>query len=75
MIHVFVLMLYLGTGDDRRLVSDNMHFYDLSRCNWFASEIVKRYGNYRYREYMDAKDRATAYCLPKYIPEGSLEVY
>jgi len=75
MIHVFLLMVYLGTGDTRQLVSNNMYFYDLDRCNYFASQIVKRYGNYRYSSHVDPKDRATAYCVPKYIKEGSVEVY
>lgn len=75
MIHVFLLVVYLGTGDDRRLVSNDMYFRDINRCNWFASQIVKRYGNYSHSELMNSQDRATAYCLPKYIKENSLEIY
>jgi hypothetical protein len=75
MIHVFLLMVYLGTGDDRRLVSNTMYFYSVTECNFFASQISKRYGNYLYRDFIDSRDRVTAYCLPKHIIEGSVEVY
>lgn len=75
MVHVFLLVVYLGTGDDRRLVSDNMYFRDVNRCNWFASQVVKRYGNYSHSDWMHSKDRATAYCLPKYINEDVVNIY
>lgn len=75
MIHVFLLMVYLGTGDDRRLVSNTMYFRSVTECNFFASQVSKRYGNYTYRDYLDPRDKVTAYCLPKHIIEGSVEVY
>ncbi len=75
MIHVFVLMVYLGTGEDRRLTSADMHFRSVTECNYFAAEVSKRYGNYGYKDYIDPKDRVTAYCVPKYVKEGSVEVY
>ena len=31
------------------MVSKDMYFYDIQRCNWFASQLTKRYGNYSYR--------------------------
>jgi hypothetical protein len=79
MVHVFLLTLYLGSGDQRKLVSQDMFFYDLRECNWYASEIVKRYGNYEFKAYLDPKDRATAYCLPKVVSKDiigkTLKVY
>jgi hypothetical protein len=75
MIHVFLLMVYLGVGEDRRLISDNMYFRSVSDCNFFASEVTKRYGNYEYGYYLDPRDRVTAYCVPKYLQKGSVEVY
>lgn len=75
MIHVFLLMVYLGTGDDRRLVSNNMYFASIVDCNYFASQVSKRYGNYSHLEYLHPKDRVTAYCVPKHIKAGSVEVY
>lgn len=71
MIHVFLLMFYLGTGDDRKLMSADMYFRDINECNYFAEKLAKRYGNYQYIEYMDARDRATVYCIPKYVDKGS----
>ena len=75
MIHVFLLMVYLGVGDDRRLISNDMYFRDLNDCNWYAKNISKRYGNYGYIERMDSRDRVTAYCLPKYIDGNSVRIY
>jgi len=75
MIHVFLLMVYLGTGDDRRLVSNDMYFASIVDCNYYASQVSKRYGNYRSLDYLNPKDRVTAYCVPKHIQEGSVKVY
>ena len=75
MMHVFLLLVYLGTGDDRRLVSNDMYFYSITRCNYFASQVSKRYGNYLYKDFVDSRDRATAYCLPKDVKTGSVEDY
>ena len=75
MMHVFLLMVYLGTGDDRRIVSKDMYFYSIDRCNYFASQVSKRYGNYKYSQYIDPKDRVTAYCLPKYLDGSKLTIY
>jgi len=75
MVHVFLLMVYLGAGDAQRLVSADMYFYSIDDCNYFASQTVKRYGNYKYLDRMSAKHKATAYCVPKYIEKDSVRVY
>ena len=75
MIHVFVLLLYIGQGDGKKLVSNDMYFYSINNCNWYASQLTKRYGNYKHRSYVPAELKATAYCEPRYIKEGSVEVY
>lgn len=75
MVHVFLLMVYLGVGDDRKLVSNDMYFRDLNDCNWYARNITKRYGNYQYSDRMDPRDRVTAYCLPKYVDGNSVRIY
>lgn len=75
MTHVFLLLVYLGTGDTRKLSSGDMYFADINRCNYFASQISKTYGNYGYSDFIDAKDRVTAYCIPKYINTKNIEVY
>ena len=73
MIHAFLLMVYLGIGEDRKLISNDMYFRDVRTCNFFAKELSKRYSTY---SAMDKRDRATAYCVPKYIKEGGrLEIY
>ena len=71
MIHVFLLMMYLGTGDDRRLSSADMYFRDINTCNYFANRLAKRYGNYQYIDRIDPRDRVTVYCVPKFVKEGS----
>ena len=75
MIHVFLLMVYLGTGDERRLISDDMYFRSVTDCNFFAAQVSKRYGSYENLYQMDKRDMITAYCLPKHVKEGSVEVY
>ena len=49
MIHVFLLLLYIGQGDGKKLVSGDMYFY-IKDCNWYAAQVTKRYGNYKYRD-------------------------
>ena len=75
MVHVFLLMVYLGVGDDRKLVSNDMYFRDLNDCNWYAKNIAKRYGNYGNVDRMDSRDRVTAYCLPKFVDENRVRIY
>tara|TARA_X000000950_G_scaffold97278_1_gene122996 strand:- start:2236 stop:2466 length:231 start_codon:yes stop_codon:yes gene_type:complete len=75
MIHVFLLMLYLGTGDDRKLVSADMYFRNINTCNYFAEQMSKRYGNYKNSYFLDSRDRVTVYCIPKYVKEESVKIY
>jgi len=75
MQHVFLLVVFIGTGEYRTLTSADMYFANIERCNFFASQVSKRYGNYSYSDFVDAKDRATAYCIPKYINTDNVEVY
>ena len=71
MTHVFVLILIVGGN----MVSKDMYFYDIQRCNWFASQLTKRYGNYSYRSLVPEKHRATAYCKPVYVNTEKMEIY
>lgn len=75
MIDAFLLLVYLGTGDLRKLESGNMYFYSVTECNHFASQVSKRFGNYGYADYMDPKDRVTAYCVPKRVDPEIIKVY
>ena len=75
MLHVFLLMVYLGASDTRRVVSDDMHFYSIDRCNYFASRVTKRYGNYGKSAYLPEQDRVTAYCIPKLVDPEKVYIY
>ena len=67
MMDVFLLLVYLGVGEDRRMESNKMHFRDLTECNFFARNLSKRYGTHRDMRYIDKRDRVTAYCVPKRV--------
>jgi len=75
MIHFFLLFVYIGMGEDERLVSKDMYFRDINDCNYFASRVTKRYGNYQYRYLVDPKDRVTAYCVPRYVNPEDVKLY
>jgi hypothetical protein len=75
MQHVFLLLVYLGTGDTRQITSNDMYFASIDDCNYFASQVSKRYGNYKYYTYLDPKDRVTAYCVPKYVDKSKTRIY
>lgn len=47
-----------------------MYFRNINDCNYFASRIVKRYGNYVGEEH-----KATAYCKPVYINKNTPTLY
>lgn len=60
MTHAFLLFVYLGIGVEKQLVSNDMYFYDINRCNYFASRISRQYTNSYYRR----GSNITAHCLP-----------
>jgi len=74
-IDAFLLLVYLGTGDFRKLESGNMYFYSVTECNYFAAQVSKRYGNYSSSQYIDPKDRVTAYCVPRQVDPETIKVY
>ena len=45
------------------------------RTATYAREVSRRYGSYTYRDWVDERDRVTAYCVPKYLKKGTVEVY
>ena len=61
MTHIFVLVIWLGIGEDRKIISDDIEFANLQHCIAYARLIVMRFG------YETPKDRALAYCIPKRI--------
>ena len=70
MVHVFVLLLYIGLADDRKLVSGDMLFRKLETCNYYAKEIVRRYGHHS-----NTKDFGLAYCVPKLVDPEKVRIY
>ena len=75
MVDAFLLLVYLGTGDFSKLESGNMYVYQITECNYFANQVSKRYGNYRYSDLLDPKDRVTAYCVPRQVNPDQVKVY
>ena len=61
MIHVFLLFVYVGVGEDKRLVSNDMYFRNVDDCVYFAQRLHKqsRQGN------------ITAYCLPELVDKDA----
>jgi hypothetical protein len=62
-IHAFLLFVYLGLGEEKRLVSNDMYFEDLERCTWFAQKLHKQ------------GQSITAFCLPKFVNSKEVRVY
>ena len=55
MQHAFLLFGFLGLGDDKRLVSNDLYFRDLRECKWYAQKLHEQ------------GRTVTAYCLPKLV--------
>ena len=70
MIHAFMLVVILGSGEFRQQLPNSMIFRSIDVCQYYAARIPKQYGNYTYRDYIPPKDRVTAYCKPVYIQDG-----
>ena len=60
MVHAFLLFVFL----EGKLVSNDMYFFDIERCNFFASRISREYGS---KGYYYESSKITAYCLPKLV--------
>ena len=72
MVHAFVLVFLLGGAEQK---GQPMYFRDINQCNYFASRIVKRYGNYHYSSQVPKQHKPTAYCKPVYIPSNTEGLY
>ncbi len=59
MIHAFLLFVFL----DGKLVSNDLYFYNVDDCIYFARALRKQGG------------QITAYCLPKLIDPDKVKVY
>ena len=58
MKHAFLLFVFLGVGEDKKLVSNDMYFSDLNECVYFSQKLHKQGEN------------ITSYCLPKRVDEN-----
>jgi len=58
MIHVFLLFVYVGVGEDKRLVSNDMYFRSIIDCMFYAKQLHKQ-------------RNVTAYCLPKLVDKNT----
>lgn len=72
MIHAFLLVYLLA---DIVQGGQPMYFRSIETCNWYASQIVKRYGNYYYSQQVPKEHKATAYCKPVYINKDTVGIY
>lgn len=71
MIHAFILIVLLDT----KVISNDMIFYDVERCNYFASQLVKNFGNYSFSYRVPKEHRRTAYCKPILVDPKKTEIY
>jgi|TARA_R110000803_G_scaffold58935_5_gene117245 hypothetical protein len=71
MIHAFLLIVVLGG----KTVSQDMYFRSIDDCNYFASKVSKRYGNYQSYSGVPSKHKVTSYCKPVKINPNATEVY
>lgn len=74
-IVAFSLVMYQGAGDVRREIPTNLIFYSVSDCQWYARQLARQYGNYKYVDLIPAKDRLTTYCLPKAVDPSKTKVF
>ena len=59
MKHAFLLFVFLGLGEDKRLVRNDLYFKDLNDCVWYAQKLHKQ------------GQIITTYCLPKMVDENT----
>lgn len=66
--HVFLLTLIVGD----KTVSNDMYFWNINDCNYYASRLTRRYGNYKYNHQVPQESKATAYCTPKLVDTSKI---
>ena len=59
MIHVFLLFVYVGVGEDKRLVSNDMYFRNVDDCVYFSQRLHKQ------------GQKITSYCLPVMVDKDT----
>jgi hypothetical protein len=71
----FVLIMYQGAGDGRREIVTNLSFYSVVDCQWYAKQLARQHGNYKYLDLIDPRDRITTYCVPRAVDPSKTKVY
>jgi len=66
MVHVFALLIFLGS---KPVETEPMLFHNINDCNYHARELVRRYGSL-----ITQRHFAIAYCLPKLVDKEDSEV-
>ena len=59
MIHVFLLFVYVGVGEDKRLVSNDMYFRSVDDCVYYAQRLSKQ------------GKTITSFCLPELVDKDA----
>lgn len=62
MVHAFLLFVFVGLGDDKRLVSNDMYFRSVDSCIYYAQRLHHQ------------GQLITSYCIPKLVPKG-MQIY
>ncbi len=63
MIHAFLLFVFLTGDEGKRLVSNDLYFYNVDDCTYFARALHKQGGD------------ITSYCLPRLVDPDKIKVY
>ena len=74
-IVAFVLIMYQGVGDARREVVTNLVFHSVVDCQWYAKQLARQHGNYKYVDLVDPRDRITTYCVPRAVDPSKTKVF
>tara|TARA_R100001369_G_scaffold9280_1_gene21885 strand:+ start:125 stop:349 length:225 start_codon:yes stop_codon:yes gene_type:complete len=73
MVHAFVLILYLG----QKIVNQDMHFYNIDNCIYYAQRLNKQPAvpNKRGGEDKPKTQRYIAVCEPRKVDPEKVSVY
>jgi hypothetical protein len=56
-------------GAERVPIKSELYFRRVDICNWYAQELVRRFG------YPQSNDYGTAYCIPQKVNPNEVIVY
>jgi hypothetical protein len=75
MIHAFILIVLIGSGDDAKQQPSPMYLRSIDVCQYYAKRIPRQYGNYGNKHLVPAEHRITAYCKPVKVNPEITQVY